>query len=132
MYLDTDIVLALIKKEDWLKEYVSPATFKGAKTSVLAVIEARLILLREYSRQEALECLGKIQALELTILPLNEKIIEKSNELMSSHEKLGIFDALHAACALVHGEELVSTDTMYREIHELKSRDPRAFSQKEE
>ncbi|MBS3081075.1 hypothetical protein J4221_06395 [Candidatus Pacearchaeota archaeon] len=62
MYLDTDIVLALIKEDDWLKDYVKLSEFKPAKTSAITIIEVRLVLLREYSRKKALESLSKIKS----------------------------------------------------------------------
>jgi len=127
MYLDTDIILALIKKEDWLKEHVRLSHFMPAKTSVIAVIEARIVLLREYSREKALETLSKIKKLKIEIVPLNVKILEQSQILLEKYSRLGIFDSIHIATAIVYGEKLVSTDKVFYEIEELENIDPRDF-----
>jgi len=55
MHLDTDILLALIKKEDWLKPHIDLKKVNKPKTSVFAVIEAEIILLREYSRENVFD-----------------------------------------------------------------------------
>lgn len=125
MYLDTDIILALAKKEDWLKRYVDLASLQPALTSVITIIEARLVLEREYSRKEALAVLSTISKKNITILPVDEKIIQKSQELLEQYHQLNHFDSLHAAFALVHNETLVSTDHIFKEIAGLKTKNPR-------
>ena len=52
MYLDTDIILALIKKDDWLRPYVDMKKIKNPTTSVLTVIECKLVISREYGRED--------------------------------------------------------------------------------
>jgi len=69
MYLDTDVVLALIKEEDWLKDYVKLSELRPAKTSAITIIEVRLVILREYSRKKALESLSEIKKLKVEIIP---------------------------------------------------------------
>ncbi|HLC84622.1 MAG TPA: PIN domain-containing protein [Candidatus Nanoarchaeia archaeon] len=128
MYLDTDIILALIKQQDWLKPYVRLKDLQPAKTSTLTIVEARIVLLREYSRKEALDALKKVKDFGIQILPLDEKVMQKSQELMHTHEKLQIFDAIHAACAIIHNETLVSTDSIYQDINEVHQHNPRTIN----
>ncbi len=125
MYLDTDIILGLIKDEDWLKQYVAPARFKLAKTSTITIIEARLVLGREYSRKEAIDALGKIKKLKIKIMPLDITVIEKSQELLAAYPTLGIFDSIHAATAMNLNEQIISTDTIFTRIDGLRKIDPR-------
>ena len=127
MYLDTDIILALIKKEDWLKKYVKISSLKPAKTSALTIIEARIVLEREYGKKESITALSKINHFKIQIIPLGEKTLEKSNELMEKYPKLGIFDSIHAACSMLANETLLSTDSVFLTINELRIKDPRSF-----
>lgn len=125
MYLDTDIILALIKEDDWLKKYVNISKLKSAKTSVITIIEARIVLEREYSRNEAIKVLSKLKKFNMQILPIDDKIIEKSQELLEKYPRLNIFDSIHVACAIINNEIIISTDTIFSSINELKSKDPR-------
>jgi predicted nucleic acid-binding protein len=125
MYLDTDIVLALIKKEDWLKKYISIKQLENPKTSALTVIEARIVLLREHSRDDALGVLKKVKNLGIKIISVDDNIIKRSQELIEKYSNLNMFDSVHAACAIHHNEELVSTDSIFSKIGEVTNIDPR-------
>lgn len=125
MYLDTDIILALIKKEDWLKKYVSGLDLKEAKTSTFTIIEARIVLEREYSREEANSALKKIKDFKIEIVSVDEKTLLKSQELIEKYHTLGIFDSIHVASAIVNKEKLVSTDNIFSEISEIIQINPR-------
>ena len=127
MYLDTDVILALIKEEDWLKELINFKKIKNPQTSTLTLIEVRLVLTREISRKDALDSLSKIKNLGVKIIPLDIKIVEESNNLMKKYDSLGIFDSIHAACTILKNEVIISTDTVYKEISELSSQDPRSL-----
>lgn len=128
MYLDTDIILALIKKEDWLKKYINIKKIKSPKTSVLNVLETRLILLREYSRKDAIDALNKIRNNKIKILEVNERIIEKSQKLIEKYPSLNMFDAIHAASAIINSEKLLSTDSVFDVIEEVNKIDPRRLN----
>ena len=125
MYLDTDIVLALIKKEDWLKEHVHKLNLKDEKTSALTVIEARIVLDREYSEEDAKNALSKIKAMKIEILSVDEEVIEKSQKLIEEYSDIGMFDAVHVACAIIHNEIIISTDNFFKQIKEITVKDPR-------
>ena len=130
MYLDTDIILALIKEEDWLKRYISLKDIKNPKTSALTIVEAELVLLREYSRKNAIGVLNKIQNLGINILPITAKTLNKSKELLEKYNNLNIFDSVHAACAILCKEKIISTDNIYSDLDELTKIDPREINKK--
>lgn len=125
MYLDTDIILALIKKEDWLKSHVNLSKLQPARTSVFTLIEARIILEREYSRKEALRVLPVVSKLGITLVPFEEAVLRKSLELSEKYPQLNTFDSVQVAFAMVHDEILISTDTLFPKIEGLKVKDPR-------
>ena len=127
MYLDTDIILALIKDDDWLKQYVDIDKLHPAKTSTFTILEARIVLQREYSREIALDVLSNVRSLKIDILEIDEKIISKSQELIERYSKLNMFDAVHAACAIVNNEILVGTDNVFNSIEEVDNKDPRGL-----
>jgi predicted nucleic acid-binding protein len=125
MYLDTDIILALIKKDDWLKKYINFLKIDSPKTSSISIIEARLVLLRESSRIDAISVYSKIKKLNIEIIPIDEKTIQKSQELLEKYSSLGIFDSIHAASSIVNNEFLLSSDNIFNEIREIKHINPR-------
>ncbi|MEK6830488.1 MAG: hypothetical protein AABX77_00475, partial [Nanoarchaeota archaeon] len=72
--LDIDIILALVKEEDWLKEYINIYNFINPKTSSLTIIEARIVLQRKYSRKMAIKLLKEINKLKIKIIPVGKKL----------------------------------------------------------
>lgn len=125
MYLDTDIVLALVKEKDWLKEFVDASKIKDPKTSTFTIIEAEIILAREYERKDIFSMSEKLKKLKIKILSFDEKILTKSIDLLKEHPKLNIFDSVHAAFACVLKEKLMSTDLIFDTIDGIEKVDPR-------
>ncbi len=125
MYLDTDIVLAITKENDWLKPKVDLRKIKNPKTSVFTVIEAEIVLLREYSRKDAIGILEKVSGKGIKTIDFTNSVMKKSNEFLSRYDKLNIFDSVHAAFSFVLKEEILSTDAIFDEIKEIKRIDPR-------
>lgn len=72
--LDIDIILALVKEEDRLKEYINIYNFINPKTFSLTIIEARIVLQREYSRKMAIKLLKEINKLKIKIIPVGKKL----------------------------------------------------------
>lgn len=125
MYLDTDIILGLLKKSDWLKPHINIKKIKNPKTSALVLIEAELVLAREYSRKQSLSVYEKVKDLDIQILPVGENIIKKSTKLMEEYPKLNIFDSVHAAFSVIKKETILSTDNVFENIENVKTMDPR-------
>ncbi len=98
---------------------------KSLCTSSLTVIECRLVLLREGTKDEALGVEKVLKKNKVGLLPLDDKVISRSNSLMKKYDFLGTFDALHIATAIVNKEQILSTDHVFPMIKEVKSVDPR-------
>ncbi len=130
MYLDTDCVLALIKESDWLKVLVGSRLKEERDlcTSVITVIECKLVISREEKRDHMHDTGSAIKNEKIGLLPLDERIILLSNDLLKKYEFLGIFDSIHAATSIVHDQTLLSTDHIFPLLDELVSEDPRGRS----
>ncbi|UCE38320.1 MAG: PIN domain-containing protein [Thermoplasmata archaeon] len=127
MYLDTDCILALVKEKDWLKKSVEKRIKKEKKlcTSVLSVVESRLVLIRDENIDVALRVEDILKNLKIKLLPLDERILKESNKMMKQFDFLGTFDSLHIATAKLHGEKILSTDHIFEMIPDLLAEDPR-------
>lgn len=125
MYLDTDVVLALIKPKDWLKPHIKADRIIDPRTSVFALVEAELVLEREYGRKELFGMLGKIRKLKIRVENITEATMEKNLELLKKYPRLTIFDSVHAAFCYVHKEKIISTDNIYDGMEEIERIDPR-------
>lgn len=127
VYLDTDCILALVKDSDWLKKMVEKRiqNEKRLCTSVLSVVESRLVLMREENIQTALCVEKELKKHRIKLLPLEENMISESNRLMEEFDFLGTFDALHIATAKLHREKILSTDHILKQVPDLFVEDPR-------
>ena len=125
MYLDTDIILAFIKPKDWLKPYVKIKEIENPRTSTFSVIEAEIILSREYDRKDIFAILDKLKKSGIEILSFDEKILEKSIELMEKYPRLHVFDSVHAAFSANRKEKILSTDLLFDTIEGVERIDPR-------
>lgn len=123
MYLDVDVLLALIKERDFHKEYaLKVCSLQEEKyTSIISLVELEIVIKREMSDIMSMEILKIMEKLlpEVKILACDKKIFEKSLELRKRFG-LGIFDSLHAATALQYDKRIASTDNVYKRIKELK------------
>ena len=117
MYLDTDCILALGKDSDWLKDIVKKRirSKRDLCTSVLTIIECRLVLLRESTKASALNIEEVCKDLKITLLGLDEEILAESNQLMRKYDFLGTFDALHVQYHLPHSSRVCTSIGAARE-----------------
>ncbi len=130
MYLDTDCVLALIKKDDWLRVAVH-RRLKGERalvTSVLTVVECQLVASREEERDRVFDIGRAIRKKDIDLIPLDERVLDRSIALLKRYDFLGIFDSIHAATAMSHREVILSTDHIFPLIDGLVVEDPRGIS----
>jgi len=127
VYLDTDCILALVKDSDWLKEPVTKKIKREKKlsTSVLTVIECRLVLLRENTPEEAFRVEKVINKWKIKLIPLDEQVLKQAKKFMQEFDFLGTFDAVHIATADLNCETILSTDHVSSLIPNIEVVDPR-------
>jgi len=127
IYLDTDCILAIIKDSDWLKADVTRSIAKGNDyfTSILTVVECKLVISRELDRNRIFSIDEQIRTLNIQFLIFDAEVERVANLLMKKYEFLGIFDSLHAASSIVHELTMMSTDHIFPHIEELSVVDPR-------
>ncbi len=125
MYLDTDVLLALLKAEDWLRPTVEVASFEAPKTSVVTAIEIQLVMFDSWSRSALAEVLGDIEAESVEVQALTPDAFQSGARLLPEYPALNVFDAVHIGHAINLQEPLVSTDTLFPSIDEIDHIDPR-------
>lgn len=125
MYLDTDVLLALLKPEDWLQEAVRAATFEAPKTSVVTAVEIQLVMFETWSRSDLAGVNSAIEDEDIEVLALAPDTFEAGANLLPSYPALNVFDAVHLGHAMTLDEPIVSTDTLYPKIDEVDHVDPR-------
>lgn len=124
MYLDTDVILALVKDSDWLQSEVDMENIDAPKTSTTALIEAQIVFIGD-SREHAAGVKQEVDSRGIQIVSTGPDVVEKSSAMLEKYERLNVFDSLHLSHAEVLDEKIVSTDTLYPEIDEVENVDPR-------
>lgn len=125
MYLDTDVLLAMLKTDDWLQSDVEGTTFDRPKTSIVTAVEIQLVMFDAWSRSQLAEVRTSIEREGVELLALTPEAFQTGAELLPEYESLNVFDALHVGHAATLDEPLVSTDTLYPRIDEVENVDPR-------
>ena len=125
MYLDTDVILAHLKADDWLSSVVDLETLNEPKTSVATCIEVQYAREGEWERERLTRVSNQLEADGIELISLEVSHVETGSELQRKYAKLNLFDAVHLGTAKVLEETIVSTDTLYPEIEEVESVDPR-------
>ena len=87
--------------------------------------KARLVFYRDGDFKGLLSIEDTLKIHQIELLPLNEDVISRSNELMQEYHFLRIFDAIHVATAQLNGLEIMSTDHSFPKIKGLEVEDPR-------
>lgn len=124
MYLDTDMILALTKKDDWLKPFVNLKKIKNPVISAAVLIELELVINREYGKDKIDDFFEQIKNLKIKSESLMPDVIYKSAELMKKYN-LTTFDAIHAAYCIINKEKILSSDTIFDSIKDIERVDPR-------
>lgn len=125
MYLDTDVVLAVLKADDWLSSSVDIRTIDDPKTSVSTCIEVQYAMEDEWDRERLTTVNEALTEEGIGLVPLEAKHIAAGGKLQRRYDRLNLFDAVHLGTADVVSETLVSTDTLYPSIEEIETVDPR-------
>lgn len=86
----------------------------------LLLVELEIVVKRELSDEMSKHThqifMEKFQ--KVKIMPFNEKIYKKSQELRKRFD-LGVFDSIHAATALLEDGKIASTDSAYDRVQGL-------------
>lgn len=125
MYVDTDVVLAVLKADDWLSSAVDFETIDEPKTSVATCIEVQYAMQDEWDRKRRTVTHERIAAEGIALVPLRLEHLVAGSTLQRSYDRLNLFDAVHLGVATVVDEPIVSTDTLYPLIEEVEHVDPR-------
>jgi predicted nucleic acid-binding protein len=125
VYLDTDVVLAVLKADDWLSSSVDIEAIDDPKTSVSTCIEVQYAMEDEWDRERLTTVTESLRDTEIGLVPLEAEHIVAGGRLQRRYDRLNLFDAVHLGTADVLGETLVSTDTLYPSIEEIETVDPR-------
>ena len=138
MLIESDLIIAYMKKEDWLKE-TATKIFNAIEEDRLTGIQASSEVLHElYYVFSDYAPLSIIVANEARIATMkNITFIDPTREtylcalnLMETYELKSIFDAIYAATTLlekVPDHTILSTDEKYEKIKGIKRIDPRTL-----
>ena len=136
MLIESDLFIAYMKKEDWLKESaikIFRAAEEGRLTGVQASSEVFHEICYVFSDYASLDTILRNQArmatLEnITYIDATKEIYLSALELMNTYGVTSIFDAIYAATTLtekVPDNTIISTDSVYEKIRGIKRIDPR-------
>lgn len=125
MYLDTDVILAVLKADDWLQRTVEELTFTAPKTSIITAVEVQLVMFDVWSRADLAGVKSAIEDEGIEVLPLTPEVFQAGADLLPRYAGLNVFDSIHLGHALSLDEPIVSTDTLYPTIDEITDLDPR-------
>jgi predicted nucleic acid-binding protein len=134
--IETDMLYAYVKKEDWLKPAANKLLSKIMKGEFGSVYASRETLHEIYyvSKQEGVsvdELIARVAALtaidNLTFLDTTFEIDLLALALIRQYGFTSLFDAYYAATALnqVEDHTIISTDTVFDCIPGIKRIDPR-------
>lgn len=125
VYLDTDPILALLKRDDWLASSVDLELIDDPRTSVATAIEVQYVLEDAWDRDRLVSVHEEIEALDVDLVDLTTTAIDAGAELRDRYPRLNLFDSVHLGTARTISEPIVSTDSLYPEISEVEHLDPR-------
>lgn len=139
--IETDILYAYLKKEDWLKDTAIKLISKVMKGDFGTVYTSREVIHEIYyvSMEEGIkidEFISRITSLfaikNLIFLDTNYEIDLLALTLMRQYNLKSIFDAYYAATALnqVPDHTIISTDNIFDNIPGIKRLDPKTIVQK--
>ena len=135
MMIETDVLYAYVKKEDWLKPTANAVMLRITKGELGTVYASRESLHEIYyvSKEEGVsmnELISRAAALtaikNLTFLETTYEIDLLALTLIRQYRIDSIFDAYYAATALnqIPDHTIISTDTVFDTIPGLKRIDP--------
>lgn len=139
MLIETDIILAHVKEEDWLKPYAE-AILREAERGGIELYASCQSLHELYyiavklgiDLETLLDKIAALTAMEnVKWTPATTEIVLTAVTLMLEYNLGSIFDAYYAATALLSDPDrtIISTDIIYEKVPGIKKKDPREFAQ---
>lgn len=138
MLIESDLIIAYMKKEDWLKEHAEKI-FRAMEENGLVGVKASSEVFHElyyvFSDYASLSIIlgnsAKLATMKnLSFVDLTKEVYLSALSLMETYGISSIFDAIYAATALtdtVPDHTLLSTDLVYDRIRGIKRIDPRTL-----
>ncbi|WP_459877664.1 PIN domain-containing protein [Halorubrum gandharaense] len=114
-----------MKADDWLASEVDLEAMDAPKTSVATGIELQYVMEGAWPRDRVVNSHHEIADLGIEMVPLGIDALDAAAELRSQYDSLNVFDGVHLGTAQTLGDPIVSTDTLYPQISEVESLDPR-------
>lgn len=133
-YLDTNIFIYVANPDDprhsaclkILKLSAKDKIFTG--TSVETIQEIIFYSQRRKRLKDGLKLAKNVLKVVSGLLPVEQEVIEKYLSLVKKYPKVESRDLIHAATCLVYGfDRIVSVDTHFDRIKEVKRLDPAKF-----
>lgn len=131
MLIESDLIIAYMKKEDWLKEHAEKI-FRAMEENGLVGVKASSEVFHElyyvFSDYASLSIIlgnsAKLATMKnLSFVDLTKEVYLSALSLMETYGISSIFDAIYAATALtdtVPDHTLLSTDLVYDRIRGIK------------
>lgn len=139
MLVESDLIVAHLKKNDWLKS-VADKIFEKIKRRELEVEistevfhELAYVLLEITNFDTIISNLTYLHTLEnVKFLSPTPPVYITAIEIMRIYNIQSVFDAIYAAQALIQTEDktIISTDHIYDKIEDVKRIDPRELMKK--
>jgi predicted nucleic acid-binding protein len=138
MLIESDLIIAYMKKEDWLKEHAEKI-FRAIEENGLVGVKASSEVFHElyyvFSDYASLSIIlgnsAKLATMKnLSFVDPTKEVYLSALSLMETYGISSIFDAIYAATALtdtVPDHTLLSTDLVYDRIRGIKRIDPRTL-----
>ncbi len=136
MLIESDLFIAYLKKEDWLK-LTAEKIFNAIKTNTLQDVQASTDIIHElyyvFSDTAPIPTIlgntANLATLEnITYIDPTREILLSALDLMTSYDLKSIFDAIYAATSLtphVPDHTILSTEQAYDKIPGIERIDPR-------
>uniref|UniRef100_A0A7J3X4I1 Ribonuclease VapC n=1 Tax=Thermofilum pendens TaxID=2269 RepID=A0A7J3X4I1_THEPE len=139
MLIETDVLLAHVKEEDWLKPYAE-AILRAADAGRLTLYASCEVLHELYyvavklgvDREEMLSRVAELTHIaNIVWIPATVDIFLAAMALMLEYNMSSVFDAYYAATALLADPDraVVSTDHVYERIPGIRRVDPRRLAE---
>ena len=127
MYLDTDVILAALKEDDWLASEVDIERFDTPMTSVATAIEVQYVKEGDWDRDRLTHTHEAIQDAGIKLVDLTAPDMAAAGRIRARYPQVNVFDSVHLGSAVTRDLPIVSTDTLYPDIDEIDHVDPRSI-----